>query len=93
MGRSSTKRSVRPLVLSPWVYARRAGVYRGLLGGSRMWMVIGGIVWSGRFIRMVVGRSEVIAAREVLAPGQFVTIRTIQAPPRRSRKAARRRRT
>ncbi len=91
MARSSTKRSVRPLVLSPWVYARRAGVYRGLLGGSRMWMVIGGIVWSGRIFRRLFGRSETLAAREVLAPGQFVTIRTIQPPSRRSRKAGRRR--
>ena len=83
-------RSVRPWVLSPFVYARRAFVYRGLLGGSRAWMVLGGTFWAGRLIRQMVGRTETIAAREVLAPGQFVTIRTIRPPSRQERKALRR---
>ena len=83
-------RSVRPRIFSPFVYARRAFVYRGLLGGSRAWMVLGGTFWAGRLIRQTVGRRETIAAREVLSPGQFVTIRTIAAPSRRDRKAARR---
>ena len=83
-------RCVRPWVLSPFVYARRAFVYRGLLGGSRAWMVVGGTFWVGRLIRQMVGRTETIAAREVLAPGQFVTIRTIRPPTRHERKAARR---
>ena len=83
-------RSVRPRIFSPFVYARRAFVYRGLLGGSRAWMVLGGTFWAGRLIRQMVGRTETIAAREVLAPGQFVTIRTIRPPTRHERKAARR---
>lgn len=83
-------RSVRPRIFSPFVYARRAFVYRGLLGGSRLWMVVGGTFWAGRMIRQTVGRRETIAAREVLSPGQFVTIRTIRPPTRHERKAARR---
>ena len=83
-------RSVRPRIFSPFVYARRAFVYRGLLGGSRAWMVLGGTFWVGRLIRQMVGRTETIAAREVLSPGQFVTIRTIRPPTRPERKAARR---
>ena len=86
-------RSVRPRIFSPFVYARRAFVYRGLLGGSRLWMVVGGTFWAGRMIRQTVGRRETIAAREVLSPGQFVTIRTIRPPTRHERKAARRART
>ena len=50
-------RSVRPRIFSPFVYARRAFVYRGLLGGSRAWMVVGGTFWAGRMIRQMVGRS------------------------------------
>ncbi|MGD9702618.1 MAG: hypothetical protein AB7Q42_07600 [Acidimicrobiia bacterium] len=80
----------RPGVLSPFAYARRAGVYRGLLGGDRTWLALGGIVWGGRMIRKTLGRSETIAATEVLKPGEFVTIRTIEPPTRRERKSARR---
>jgi hypothetical protein len=83
-------RSVRPRIFSPFTYARRAFVSRGLLGGNRTWLVIGGTVWAGRLIRRTVGRAETIAATEVLKPGEFVTIRTIQPPTRHERKAARR---
>ena len=41
-------RSVRPRIFSPFVYARRAFVYRGLMDGSRAWMVVGGTSgWAG----------------------------------------------
>jgi hypothetical protein len=83
-------RSVRPRIFSPFVYARRAFVYRGLMDGNRAWLVLGGTVWAGRLIRGMVGRRETIAATEVLKPGHIVTIRAIQPPTRHERKAARR---
>ena len=55
-------RSVRPRIFSPFVYARRAFVYRGLMDGNRAWLVLGGTVWAGRLIRGMVGRRETIAA-------------------------------
>ena len=64
------------------------GLYRGVLGGSRGWMAVGGVFWGARLMRRYFGRGEEIAATEVLQPGQFVTIRAIAAPTRRERKAA-----
>lgn len=77
--------------LSPFAFTRRMGLYKGLLGGSRPWMVAGGIVWSARLMRRFFGRRPEIAATEVLQPGQFVTIAALAALSRSERKAAKRR--
>ena len=77
-------------MMSPSGYLRRQGFYRGWLGGSRFWMVVGGAAWFVRTFRRVFGRNVEIAAVEYLKPGQFVTIRAIRPPTRRERKAARR---
>jgi hypothetical protein len=66
------------------------GLYRGLLGGSRGWLFVGGVFWAGRLMRRFFGRTAEIAATEVLKPGQFVTIAAIAAPTRRERRAAKR---
>lgn len=75
---------------SPTAFVRRMGLYRGLLGGSRGWMVAGGVVWGVRLARRFLGRTAEIAATEILKPGQFVTIRAIAPLTRRERKTARR---
>ena len=80
-------RARRSRLLSPTAYARRAGVYRGLFGGDRTWLAIGGVVWGARMLRKTFGRTETIVATEVLKPGQFVTIDTIRPPSRKERKA------
>ncbi len=80
----------RSRLLSPAAFARRAGVYKGLLGGSRGWLAVGGVFWGTRLLRRTFGRTETIAATEKLAPGQFVTIRAIRPESRRDRRAARR---
>ena len=67
------------------------GLYKGLLGGSRGWLVAGGVVWSARVLRRMFGRRPEIAATEVLKPGQFVTIRALAPLTRAERKAAKRR--
>lgn len=75
-------------VFSPTVIARRNAIYRGVLGGSRGWLVVGGAVWLGRFIRRTFGRTEEFAALEKLAPGQAVTIAAIAPQSRRDRRRA-----
>ena len=69
--------------LSPWRFARRMGFYRGLLGGSRAWLAIGGVVWAMRLVRRMAGKREVVAATEVLQPGQWVRIEALLPPPPR----------
>lgn len=63
------------------------GGRRGMLGGDRTWMIIGGILWARRTIRRTAGRTPTLVSREVLKPGQFVSIQTIRPPTRQERKA------
>lgn len=78
----------RPTLLSPTALVRRNAIYKGVLGGSRPWMVLGGIFWFATFLRRSLGKNPVLVATEVLRPGEFVTIRTISPPTRAQRKAA-----
>jgi hypothetical protein len=78
----------RPALLSPTALVRRTAISKGLLGGSRGWMVLGGVFWVATFLRRTIGKNEVIVASEVLRPGEFVTIRTLAPPSRAQRKAA-----
>lgn len=79
----------RPKLLSPSAFIRRAGIYKGLLGGQRGWLIAGGVFWGLRSVRKTLGRSETIAATETLKPGQFVTIQAIKPETRRDRRKAR----
>lgn len=76
--------------LSPFTFARRQGLYKGLLGGSRGWLIVGAAVWSGRLLRRAVGRNEEVVALERLEPGQVIRLEAIEPPTRRQRKADRR---
>jgi len=68
--------------------ARRLGWYRGVLGGSRTWLAVGGVFWAARFARKALGKNPETAAIEVLKPGQRVIITAL--PPGSSRKLKRR---
>jgi hypothetical protein len=76
--------------LSPIRLARRTAFYRGLLGGNRTWMAVGGGLWLGRSARRAFGRTEEHVALDELKPGQGIEIRTIVPPTRRQRRQARR---
>jgi hypothetical protein len=78
----------RPGLLSPSVFIRRSGFYKGVLGGSKGWLAVFALFWGSRKLKTTFGRSEEVAATEVLKPGEFVTIRAITPPKRRERKAA-----
>jgi hypothetical protein len=78
----------RPLI-SPVQSLRRLGFYRGVLGGSRAWMGVFAVLVGARAVKKVAGRTEQVAAVERLAPGQRLTIITID--PVEERRAAKRR--
>ncbi|MCU1396979.1 MAG: hypothetical protein JWN62_88 [Acidimicrobiales bacterium] len=69
----------RPSYLSPFALARRNGIYKGVVGGDRKWMVIGGVVWGARLLRKAAGKSEQFVTLEKLEPGQWMSLRTISA--------------
>ena len=76
--------------LSPFRFARRMGLYRGLLGGSRGWLFIGGVAYGSRAVRRALSRSEEILLTEQLRPGQPISLVAIAAPTRKQRRALRR---
>lgn len=71
---------------SPTAALRRRSINRGVLGGSRFWTILGAVLWGGRLLRRVLARQEQLVAREVLKPGQHVTIRALGAEEARSGK-------
>jgi hypothetical protein len=79
-------RTRRPSLLSPFAYARRAGIYRGLLGGDRRWLIIGGTVIIAGRIRRMLGRQPEIVTIEELKPGHPLRLEAIAPPSRRERR-------
>lgn len=71
-------------------YLRRNGLFKGLLGGSRGWLAIFGLLQAQKFIGKYVGRDEQKLTLDMLKPGQSMTITAIPAPNRRQRKQAKR---
>ena len=81
-------RTRRPSYLSPIAYARRNGLYKGLLGGDRRWLIVGGILWGLRTLRKAFGRVETVVTVEKMEPGQWMSLRTIEPLSRRERRKA-----
>jgi hypothetical protein len=79
----------RPSSLSPAALARRNGIYKGLLGGDRRWLAIGGVFWGARVMKKMLGKNEEFVTLEKLQPGQWMSLRAIPAPTRKERRAAR----
>jgi hypothetical protein len=77
-------------VFVPFTVARRKFIMNGLLGGSRKWLIIGGIVYVGGALRRTFGKNPEIVLIERLLPGQPIRLEAIAAPTRRERRAARR---
>ena len=83
-------RDRRPSYLSPIAFARRNGLYKGLLGGDRRWLAVGVFFWSLRALRKAFGRVEQVVALEKLEPGQWMSLHAIPPTTRRQRKADKR---
>ena len=73
-------------MLSPFAYARRNGLYKGLLGGDRQWLMIGSVFWGLRFLRKSMGKVEQVVTVEKLEPGQWMSLTAIPQRTRRQRK-------
>ncbi len=85
MARARTR---RPSVLSPFAFAKRAGIYRGLLGGDRRWLILGGTAIVLGRIRRMFGRTPEIVTIEELKPGHPLRLEAIPPPSRRERRRA-----
>jgi glutamate decarboxylase len=55
----------RTSLLSPFALARRNGLYKGLIGGDRSWLVIGAVFWGGRALKKSLGKNEQIVAMDL----------------------------
>lgn len=78
--------------LSRW-YARRARflfVERGLRGGSKPWLVFGGIFVAAQAYKRFLGRMPQVLTIDTLEPGQSITVTAIRPPTRADKRAARR---
>lgn len=53
---------------------QRQGIYRGFLGDSRGWMVLGAGAWSLRTVKRMAERKPEILLREEIKPGQRLVI-------------------
>lgn len=53
---------------------RRASVERGLLGGSTPWVVLGGVLWALRGLRLVSRRETGVIWRGELREGESLVI-------------------
>jgi hypothetical protein len=73
--------------LKPTTYLRRHAVTKGVMGGSKGWVVLAVLLWSPRLTKRVLGRSEQVVAREKLKSGQFVSIEALGSLPKAERKA------
>ncbi len=76
-------------LLSPTAYIRKQGLKRGLLGGNRGWLVVGGTFWFVRILRRAVDRAPRLIATEILEPGQVLRLEAIPNSSRADRKASR----
>lgn len=81
--------------------AERTGVTRGLFGGSKGWLYVGGGLWTLRTVRRMAERKSEVLMSEELRPGDRLVIangratldRTESSAPsggRKSRRAKRR---
>lgn len=80
--------------LRPMAYLRRQAIFRGLLGGSRKWMIWGGFAWTLHWLRRILGVGEPEPKlTEELAPGAGLVIYHEATSPLEQKKAARRARS
>ena len=74
--------------LSPSYLLRNGSIYKGFLGDSSAWRVIGIAYFGVRFMKKMLGRTEEVVATEQLAPAQFLRIEAIPMKTKAERRAA-----
>jgi hypothetical protein len=65
---------------------RRNGLNRGFLGGSRPWMVIGGIAYGARMVRWLARRRQEVVFSQEIRPGERLLVTPIAASEKRGRR-------
>jgi hypothetical protein len=72
-------------------YLRAKALSRGFLGGSQLWLAIGGVVWTVRLFQWLTRPETSVIYRDRLGSGESIVIRHLEPPPtkRQRRKAAR----
>ena len=65
---------------------RRQSVRRGLIGGSRVWMVVGGVYSLLKVVRRMSRATDTVIAAETLKPGESVLIEALPRTSRRDRR-------
>lgn len=53
---------------------RRASFDRGLLGGSRPWIVVGAVLWAARGVRIATRRQRGVVWRGALGAGEVISV-------------------
>ena len=53
----------------------RQAQFRGLVGGSRPWTLVWGLMFAARLVRRVTGDKPKVVYREKVVPGQVLVIR------------------
>ena len=63
------------VIPDPLRYLRRQAIRRGVLGGSRTWLILGGVAWGFRLLTRVAGTRRLRAVlTEELRPGESLLI-------------------
>ena len=69
---------------------RRQSVRKGLVGGSRVWMTVGGVYSLVRIMRRMSRNSDGVVVAERIEPGDTLVIEALPRESRRTRRRARR---
>lgn len=64
--------------------ARRRAIIDGVFGGSRRWLLLGGLAWALQAYRWASTRTPEVVYRTELAPGETLVL-TREAPRKSSR--------
>lgn len=78
----------RSRLLSPSTFLRNGAIYKGFLGPSRGWKIVGAFIFGRRFLKRLFGKTEETLTVETLKGGQFIRIDAVKPPSRRQRKKA-----
>jgi hypothetical protein len=68
------------LVRAALRHGMRSGWRRGVLGGNRAWVVIGGVALVGHLAGRSLSREEDTVVRELLRPGESVRVTHLPRP-------------
>ncbi len=71
------------MIPNPLGYLRRQAIRRGVLGGSRAWLILGGAAWGLRLLTRVAGTRRLRAVlTDELRPGESLLISHLPDEPR-----------